>query len=69
MTSEDFVKNRFPAAHIERYLFGNHKAYYVCYLRGHKGRISEEKSRSNAWGKAKDNIVFIENYSAKLDES
>lgn len=64
MTSEQFVKQRFPRAYAERYVSGRIRGmgvvYYLvwtCHSREEKMRLSEGKSASNAWVNAKANII------------
>ncbi len=63
MTAEQFVKQKFPHARAERYMNGRIKGmqtpYYLVWsdLTSRGGRrLSEGKTKSNAWVNAKNNI-------------
>ncbi len=65
MTAEQFVKQYYPKARVERYVSGHIKGmqevYYLVWTNfSSKGgnRLSEGKTKSNAWVNAKKNVEF-----------
>lgn len=67
MTSKEFVKERFPHAIVEHHKTNDpfdKKGYWLCWSHWKTSehiRLSEGKSKSNAWVKAKENILRKEN--------
>jgi hypothetical protein len=63
MKAEDFVRQKYPKAKVERYEWGANlvkslrEVYYLCWSEPHGTRLSEGKSASNAWSNAKKNIL------------
>ena len=58
MTSEQKVRQKYPRAYAERYLSGMQEAYYLVWSSygQDKIRLSEGKTKSNAWVNAAKNI-------------
>ena len=58
MTAQDFVKEEYPRARVERYStnspFG--ESYWLCWSQYRGKRLSEGKTASNAWVNAAKGI-------------
>ena len=63
MTSEEFVKQKYPHSYTEQYNSKNvfdKKGHWLCWssrLQESKRRLSEGTSKSNAWKNAKLSIL------------
>lgn len=63
MTAEEFVKQQYPRAFVQKYEQGNgvvkklRTVYYLCWTEIRGERLSEGISKSNAWSNAKKNIL------------
>jgi len=60
MTSEEFVKKKYPRAVVESYKQNGPlgKRYYLCWSKSFNGiRLSEGDTKSKAWVNAKKNII------------
>ncbi len=67
MTSEQFVKSKYPRARVEKYMRGRVKGFQTTYylvwsaFPSHGGvRLAEGNTKYNAWKNAKENITAQE---------
>tara|TARA_B100000953_G_C17844558_1_gene366234 strand:+ start:217 stop:405 length:189 start_codon:yes stop_codon:yes gene_type:complete len=57
MTSEEYIKQKYPLAVVQRFKKNNSDVYYLCYTKPFNGeRLGEGKTKSKAWVNAKRNI-------------